>query len=130
MFTVDVKQQCNNNNNNDFETAVVNEPSVFEPLKFYCNFKPLISTINMCIFASAYFLYFILHIQKNENALLKILSLPILYPPTECIKKKKSASNFFFYLVCFTCFTFRATFTLHMKLARLLLHIHCTCVLI
>ena len=21
---------------NDFETAVVNEPSVFEPLKFYC----------------------------------------------------------------------------------------------
>ena len=23
---------------NEFETAVVNEPSVFEPLKFYCNF--------------------------------------------------------------------------------------------
>ena len=23
---------------NDFETAVVNEPSVLEPLKFYCNF--------------------------------------------------------------------------------------------
>ena len=22
--------------NNEFETAVVNEPSVFEPLKFYC----------------------------------------------------------------------------------------------
>ena len=22
---------------NEFETAVVNEPSVFEPLKFYCN---------------------------------------------------------------------------------------------
>ena len=24
---------------NEFETAVVNEPSVFEPLKFYCNMK-------------------------------------------------------------------------------------------
>ena len=24
------------------ETAVVNEPSVFEPLKFYCNYFPLI----------------------------------------------------------------------------------------
>ena len=24
---------------NEFETAVVNEPSVFEPLKFYCNLK-------------------------------------------------------------------------------------------
>ena len=26
---------------NEFETAMVNEPSVFEPLKFYCMFKPL-----------------------------------------------------------------------------------------
>ena len=25
--------------NNEFETAVVNEPSVFEPLKFYCTSK-------------------------------------------------------------------------------------------
>ena len=24
---------------NEFETAVVNEPSVFEPLKFYCTFE-------------------------------------------------------------------------------------------
>ena len=24
---------------NEFETAVVNEPSVFEPLKFYCNYQ-------------------------------------------------------------------------------------------
>ena len=24
---------------NEFETAVVNEPSVFEPLKFYCIYK-------------------------------------------------------------------------------------------
>ena len=24
---------------NEFEIGVVNEPSVFEPLKFYCNFK-------------------------------------------------------------------------------------------
>ena len=26
---------------NKFETAVVNEPSVFEPMKFYCNFPKL-----------------------------------------------------------------------------------------
>ena len=26
---------------NEFETAVVNEPSVFEPLKFYCILLPL-----------------------------------------------------------------------------------------
>ena len=35
--------------NNEFEKAVVNEPSVFEPLKFYCN---LFSTIRP-IFSSA-----------------------------------------------------------------------------
>ena len=27
---------CSKGFKNDFETAVVNEPSVFEPLKFYC----------------------------------------------------------------------------------------------
>ena len=29
---------------NEFETAVVNEPSVFEPLKFYCMFHPITET--------------------------------------------------------------------------------------
>ena len=28
---------------NEFETAVVNEPSVFEPLKFYCIFPSKVS---------------------------------------------------------------------------------------
>ena len=28
---------CSNGLKNEFETAMVNEPSVFEPLKFYCN---------------------------------------------------------------------------------------------
>ena len=28
---------CSKGLKNEFETAVVNEPSVFEPLKFYCN---------------------------------------------------------------------------------------------
>ena len=28
---------CSNRHKNEFETAVVNEPSVFEPLKVYCN---------------------------------------------------------------------------------------------
>ena len=27
---------------NEFETAVVNEPSVFEALKFYCNTLPMV----------------------------------------------------------------------------------------
>ena len=30
---------------NEFETAVVNEPSVFEPLKFYCILKKAIKNI-------------------------------------------------------------------------------------
>ena len=29
---------CSNGLKNEFETAMVNEPSVFEPLKFYCTF--------------------------------------------------------------------------------------------
>ena len=29
---------------NEFETGVVNEPSVFEPLKFYCSIKPTIKS--------------------------------------------------------------------------------------
>ena len=28
---------CSKGPKNEFETAVVNEPSVFEPMKFYCN---------------------------------------------------------------------------------------------
>ena len=32
---------CSNGNRNEFETAVVNEPSVFEPLKFYCTLLQL-----------------------------------------------------------------------------------------
>ena len=31
---------------NEFETAVVNEPSVFEPLKFYCSLYAFSETIN------------------------------------------------------------------------------------
>ena len=37
---------------NEFETAVVNEPSVFEPLKFYCNFF-MILDINLRILPTA-----------------------------------------------------------------------------
>ena len=32
---------CSNGLKNEFETAVVNEPSVFEQLKFYCIFQPI-----------------------------------------------------------------------------------------
>ena len=32
---------CSMRLKNEFETAVVNEPSVFEPLKFYCTFISL-----------------------------------------------------------------------------------------
>ena len=32
---------CSNGPKNEFEPAVVNEPSVFEPLKFYCIFIQL-----------------------------------------------------------------------------------------
>ena len=30
---------CSKGPKNEFETAVVNEPSVFEPLKFYCSYN-------------------------------------------------------------------------------------------
>ena len=33
---------------NEFETAVVNEPSVFEPLKFYYNIYSLYRRVNIC----------------------------------------------------------------------------------
>ena len=35
--------------NNEFEVAVVNEPSVFEPLKFYCNFVCFCMALNFLI---------------------------------------------------------------------------------
>ena len=34
---------------NEFETAMVNEPSVFEPLKFFCNIVSHASNILFCI---------------------------------------------------------------------------------
>ena len=33
---------------NEFETARVNEPPVFEPLKFYCMFVPVCSDGGVC----------------------------------------------------------------------------------
>ena len=32
---------------NEFETAMVNEPSVFEPLKFYCTWEMVFKVFNM-----------------------------------------------------------------------------------
>ena len=41
---------------NAFETAVVNEPSVLEPLKFYCNYIPIFHSItDLSINLFAYF---------------------------------------------------------------------------
>ena len=37
--------------NNEFETAVVNEPSVFEPLKFYCT-KFEIQNLRVVLFSN------------------------------------------------------------------------------
>ena len=36
---------------NEFETAVVNEPSVFEPLKFYCKYEHTSATAQQCTHA-------------------------------------------------------------------------------
>ena len=40
---------------NGFETAVVNEPSVFEPLKFYCIIYDLFKKIKFCSALGGYF---------------------------------------------------------------------------
>ena len=42
---------CSKGLKNEFETAVVNEPSVFEPLKFYCMYHK-IGTKIQCAFLS------------------------------------------------------------------------------
>ena len=33
------RRGCSKGLKNEFETAMVNEPSVFEPLKFYCTYR-------------------------------------------------------------------------------------------
>ena len=38
---------CSRGLKNEFKTAMVNEPSVFEPLKFYCS-KYISMTSNFC----------------------------------------------------------------------------------
>ena len=40
LFQISSYGLCSNGPENEFETAVVNEPSVFEPLKFYCIIIP------------------------------------------------------------------------------------------
>ena len=35
--------------NHEFETAMVNKPSVFEPLKFYCILKPLLLYLSLSL---------------------------------------------------------------------------------
>ena len=40
---------CSKGLMNEFETAVVNEPSVFKPLKFYCKFKPNVHDFKLVI---------------------------------------------------------------------------------
>ena len=48
---------------NEFERAVVNEPSVFEPFKFYCTFK---CTLKHCDCSMK---------KKNKELLFKLLTL-------------------------------------------------------
>ena len=40
---------CSKGLKNEFETAVVNEPSVFEPLKFYCKGLIVSTLLNLAI---------------------------------------------------------------------------------
>ena len=53
---------CSKRLNNEFETAVVNEPSVFEPRKFYCSYVYVgsVSLIHRAIFLSLAYVWFIL----------------------------------------------------------------------
>ena len=52
---------------NEFETAVVKEPSVLDPLKFYCTLK-----------RSNLFLFFIAYSERKGFAPLQAFSFPIL----------------------------------------------------
>ena len=53
---------CSKRLNNEYETAVVNEPSVFKTLKFYCSYVcvGLVSLIHRTIFLSLAYVWFIL----------------------------------------------------------------------
>ena len=48
---------CSKGLQNKFETAMVNEPSLFEPLKFYCNWlcQPKFVIVTVQIFQKAIF---------------------------------------------------------------------------
>ena len=53
---------------NEFETAVVNEPSVFEPLKFYCIQFPFTMTkINYFIFELGH----LIHLPYQDSGILR-----------------------------------------------------------
>ena len=45
LFQIYIYGICSKGLKKEFETAVVNEPSVFEPLKFYCKYVQNLSEI-------------------------------------------------------------------------------------
>ena len=58
---------CSKRPKNEFETAVVNEPSVFEPLKFYCMSFSLFSRLNWRHFLENNFVVIILHVNDSTS---------------------------------------------------------------
>ena len=69
---------------NEFETAVVNEPSVFEPLKFYCkSFAFCRYCYSVHRFSSDTFSYLI--VQKSHPLLKKIIRTAMLQNQSDCV---------------------------------------------
>ena len=60
---------CSKGPKNEFKTAVVNEPSVFEPLKFYCNSMYAINTQHLLYLCSEVSIR-----SKNRNLTIDSLS--------------------------------------------------------
>ena len=86
---------------NEFETAVVNEPSVFEPLKFYCikkaykiTFRQLIPTTKVCM------LILYIHVKGTYEGDRKIHSRLLKLSP----KLLSYVFHFFFFFRTSICF--------------------------
>ena len=58
---------CSKGLKNEFETAVVNEPSVFEPLKFYCIFHKSFNLFIHILFRNLLCTTYIVMISKHKD---------------------------------------------------------------
>ena len=70
---------------NEFETAVVNEPSMFEPLKFYCIYNKSVMTIRFLLLYCCFTSTVTSKVMSGRSVNLTTLFLGRLRPPKRLI---------------------------------------------